>query len=501
MHGQEHCSLVGFINKLTIKRKSMSDHEFEKQVQQKMDELKLPPSDAVWQTVERKLHKEKRRRRMVLWLPLLLLGLTLAGYVILQNSANKTSPAGSVSRNSLTVKDNVPAVERDQSRPAPLVIQDRETYENSVSKEYRKDNKVATSSGYLKKNKQNQELLQAARGQLNGKKLTTGKRPIHNQAVEPSMLANYPLNNHEPIRENNITTLQGIDTEPYGKLLNINIIEVDKNPHEEKEVFSEQKNIAANNLIYPKKTIAHAGKNHWKWGIEVNAGLSKIIDGGFFNLLEKSTVADVASYSSQFPSTNPGGVATPSAIASGFGYSAGGFLEKQLSKKIDFSIGINYSRFNTEIHVGQEVDSPMVINNGSSAQANVSGFYREAGSKEYHNHYDYIVLPAELHVKIGRNVKVPLYWNAGLSISRFISTNSLHYDGTSRIYYKDDNLFNKTQIGISSGFSVKGMEKNKFPFVIGPSIQYNVTNLLKKQVHGNNHLLFVSLDMKLLLKN
>src|SRR5690349_15204419 len=78
----------------------MSDHEFEKKVQQKMDDLRLRPSDAVWAEVDRNLRRDKRRRRIVLWLPLMGILLTAGGYFIFTNPATpgkeslaKTAPA------------------------------------------------------------------------------------------------------------------------------------------------------------------------------------------------------------------------------------------------------------------------------------------------------------------------------------------------------------------------------------------------------------------------
>ena len=43
----------------------MSDHEFEKQVHQKLQELKLRPSDTVWMEVEKNIRQHKRRRRFL----------------------------------------------------------------------------------------------------------------------------------------------------------------------------------------------------------------------------------------------------------------------------------------------------------------------------------------------------------------------------------------------------------------------------------------------------
>src|SRR4051794_10883597 len=45
-------------------------NEFEKQVQQKLEELKLVPSEPVWEKVEMQIRKKKDRRRMIFWIPL-----------------------------------------------------------------------------------------------------------------------------------------------------------------------------------------------------------------------------------------------------------------------------------------------------------------------------------------------------------------------------------------------------------------------------------------------
>src|SRR5687768_9069285 len=55
----------------------MPENNFEKKVQQRMDELKLQPAATVWENVFEKIRKEKKRRRFILWFflfALLLLG-------------------------------------------------------------------------------------------------------------------------------------------------------------------------------------------------------------------------------------------------------------------------------------------------------------------------------------------------------------------------------------------------------------------------------------------
>ena len=64
----------------------MQENEFEKQVQQKMDELKLHPSNAVWQKIEVQIKKEKKRRWMLIFFPIILIGSLYGGYVLLNRN-------------------------------------------------------------------------------------------------------------------------------------------------------------------------------------------------------------------------------------------------------------------------------------------------------------------------------------------------------------------------------------------------------------------------------
>ncbi|RYG03382.1 MAG: hypothetical protein EOO02_08575, partial [Chitinophagaceae bacterium] len=73
----------------------MSDHDFEKRVKLKMDELRFRPSDAVWQGVERELRKDKPSRRGWLWIPAALLLLCAGGYYAVQQSGDRQHDAAS----------------------------------------------------------------------------------------------------------------------------------------------------------------------------------------------------------------------------------------------------------------------------------------------------------------------------------------------------------------------------------------------------------------------
>src|SRR5688572_22383461 len=71
----------------------MQENEFEKQVQQKMDDLKLDPSAFVWQKIEPQIKKEKSRRWIFILLPILLIGILYGGYLLLDNVDTQNSTA------------------------------------------------------------------------------------------------------------------------------------------------------------------------------------------------------------------------------------------------------------------------------------------------------------------------------------------------------------------------------------------------------------------------
>src|SRR4051812_42259036 len=58
----------------------MSDRDFEKQVRQKLDDLRLTPTSASWYKIEQGLRQGKRRRVPFLWIPLIVIAVGLAGY-------------------------------------------------------------------------------------------------------------------------------------------------------------------------------------------------------------------------------------------------------------------------------------------------------------------------------------------------------------------------------------------------------------------------------------
>src|SRR5687768_1136471 len=156
----------------------MSDHEFEKKVQQRMDDLKLRPSDAVWAEVEKNLRREKRRRRTLIWLPILGVLLTAGGYFIYSGTGKSND--GSLVNNQPTEKVVAPSVaDAKPSAPATepvsssTVKNNEPESKNSTPSEPKPsiDQPVAAEKNNTRVNKNDQSLTVTDRKQPRDKKL------------------------------------------------------------------------------------------------------------------------------------------------------------------------------------------------------------------------------------------------------------------------------------------------------------------------------------------
>ncbi|HMK26671.1 MAG TPA: hypothetical protein VK483_11645, partial [Chitinophagaceae bacterium] len=73
--------------------RTMRENDFEKNVQNRMDELQLYPSAEVWPEIERRIRKERKRRWFIFWFlfPALLTGAGATYFLTVANKKPVTS--------------------------------------------------------------------------------------------------------------------------------------------------------------------------------------------------------------------------------------------------------------------------------------------------------------------------------------------------------------------------------------------------------------------------
>ena len=602
----------------------MSDNKFEKQVQQKLDELKLPPSPGVWQGIEEAL-RGKKRRDFPLWLAaglLLVAGGTYFWYASVNDRPvsisgkekiifNKNTDKVEAGKENNTIKEEGKSFEKKEKSSVP------KEKNPALQQQFGKNEKLPLTSG------KSREAVGATSEKKKGI-VQEEKLPEHPQIISPEV--NFPakektgyvqgnnLNRKvnlltanqtaSSIREKNYagadlptaekeiffslpsTRLKGNEyvlpareiasstkekTSPPGKLsvtdqglpslkenfstdekpvfaaghnptvavpasLPDNNDEASTQLHEVSPAYGHipgesradsadiqmlsalslptnaaKKDDAAILTRAPQSAMnkTSAGKNKrpgkdWEYGITGGIGMSYINDGNGLSFT-KAMVEDVSMASNT--TTNslliPGptlALYAASTIKPALSYSLGVAVKKALSKRIALSAGLSYVQYNARTEVGNKVDASQVVNNGPTGYLRVETYYLNAQAHDYNNRYHFIYLPVGAHLKLNNGEKFPVYLNAGMAVSRLISSNSLHFDGTTGVYYRNNDLINKTQADISSGISVVLFNRHSTPLWVGPAFRYNLSSLLQKDVSGTKRLIYAGLDLKMFLK-
>lgn len=500
----------------------MSDHEFEKQVQARMGELKLRPSEAVWTHVERRIRRERRRRRLVLWIPLLLLMLGAGGYFVFTNqpaagpstTATHTTTPSANHQNTVTPDNN-----STQTTPGTETATDPSPVDKNKSTA-NKDN-----------NNDHQERSPITIKQQPGKNQLriTGQQPvflsdlpIKNKKDNPANIVEKDNNiadketgrqvavvEDPPVRDRSETTG---NVQPTDSAMAMQPASTDSATIKKAAVLPQNELPNTATAVLPPAKAKTKKSSNWQWGIQGNAGGSHIAKGGLFDILnsENKALEDLASNAYAFPSPIPIPVNKPSEIRTGKSWSIGGFIQKPLSKRFSLSTGVQYSYFSVHTQVGTLIANARTVNNALSVSQVVDRYYQGSTNQatpwggyrlmDYTNRYHFLEIPVTLHTQLNKGKRLPIILDLGVTASRLLTTTALHYDGTNDVYYKDNSFFNKTQLAITSTVNVALFHKKAHPVWIGPRINYQLTNLLKKEVSAGQHLWSFGVNAKFFLK-
>src|SRR5829696_8237083 len=113
-------------------------NSFEKQVQEKMDELQFVPTEPVWQNIEKQIRTKKDRRRLLLWLPFLFLFLG-GGIRWLSNDNNVTKSVAIIENKNADEKADGPqitaehqtTIEKKNATVTPIQSSESRVYVNT----------------------------------------------------------------------------------------------------------------------------------------------------------------------------------------------------------------------------------------------------------------------------------------------------------------------------------------------------------------------------------
>ena len=566
----------------------MSDHEFEKQVHQKLQELKLRPSDGVWMEVERNIRQGKSRRRfMWWWMAALFIGLTASGIVLYNHTAQTHSNTSAVAVTTTATRSNTKPTEtstnstntttREEKANTHSVFQNNKqeptgelpvvTPEVSNNKQpviTTTENSVTATTTLNKNKKPVQQPLVYNTGITNRvepistAKLTheKGSNQKKKAARETFLIAETPVQpryggaGSEPIE---IVETTQPEPNALNSTMPVRVNNLDSAIATNKAVTMPFKTVAQSMMAItgPEMGLSTAPiiRNKpilWHWGVVADAGYSRIAESKLFQLKgllgkDKYYAEDLSARSSATPSTSnntnnynssansqlvnwsayTAPVKKASPIQADKSFSLGVFVQRTVTPRLKLSLGLEYSYISMHTQVGQKVvapNNPIVVNMGTSQAALVKEYYKYPGSdtaqsisaaayaqgmtysQKYTYRFHYLEIPLTASWQINKGRKLPPFQlEGGVSMARLLSVDALHYEGIKGVYYKDNDLFNKTQFNFVAGLSVGLLQTSKHPLWIGPNLRYALNGLVNKEVSTGQYTWSAGISIKVLL--
>jgi hypothetical protein len=444
----------------------MEENKFEKQVEQKMVEFTVQPSEAVWQKIESRIEKKKPSRKFLIFF-LLFTGLLSAGIWYATREPKDTAKYNLTSSHIPIKNDSAKTIHDDESKStikSPIL---------TPGTGFNKTASVLKIRAYKQpgKNEKITAVTRAAtRVSINSQQANTSGETREFQSTVVNVQA-------PPGPAGNEASQQMLSkrlADDTASSVSSNVSKVTPNDSSKQSVSKLVTDTSIELKI--KSTAFSKSSNKWQTGFVFSMGISGV--GNNFPGLSNSAASLY---------TNGGGVVpgsfTQSATRAGFGFTIGIKEEKKISRKLSIVTGLNFTSLNTSNKVGTDSSRLSTID----AKSN------------YINHYNFIELPLSLKFDLSNNKNFPVYWQAGFTIGQFIGSNALQFNQVTGIYYQDNSIFNKTQLGLSTGLLTALGSKQKNPILFGPWVYYGASKIATEGMYNQKHFVFVSLRAEIKL--
>lgn len=481
-------------------------NEFEKQVQQKMEELKLVPSEPVWQKVEMQIRKKKDRRRLIFWIPLLAVLLGGGLWIGINQYSNNLSYSGNNNKNlnHQTPKENFGS-QPDQSntnktfdepKQKSVAVQPVKEAHSQTNAKTETISINSTSSRNTKK-QPTQKAVARTKNLITEQNKPSIKSDevvfTENQTGSPEIIADEIKGNKQQDQKSDLPGSTINNSSP------------DKRP--DSIVATERKDevdtlnrdsIKVDSTLIKKLPAKKYAASKWKLAFTVSSGVS---GSGRLNVFKGFLGENKSMDYLAAPNTGTGagnGIIyyPPSEVEKGFSFAAGAGVRKQLTKRIIFSTGLQYNYYSNSILVGARVARDTTFSSYSVREYfRNNNFGSTSALEPYRNQYHFLSIPFGLEWQLLK--KRPLNFYTGISVQYMVQTNGLIFDYSRQAYFHSKDAFNSVQFFSDLGLTYS-MRLKKTSIAVGPQLQYGITRLEKD--NPDNHLYMYGLKAQLQLK-
>jgi len=465
-----------------------------------MEGFSLAPSEPVWEKIERQIPQQTRRRRFIAFI-FLFTGLMVCGYFYY----NKWSGAAQELNHKPT---NLAAVTEEKNNTGEINGTKETIYTNTLTQQpfTLQQEKIIRTRDINTAQKNTSESVAATQknnplyitDELNTTEKQDHSLPVLVDTVSALYLQS-PVN--IDIETKNNFNEQTVLAE--GEILkavtgNYTIAESETTV---KQLEDTTKTIVLKDSLLTttaakKQTVKINIPKKWQFGISGFYGSSDVTESflGIGSSAEKS-----ADYTS---GGNTGGLnqynfnVSKQVKAKG-AFSLGLGFKKQLNRRSSFITGVQYTKLNTQIETGTRKDSSAVFeynNTSGSLVTRLENFYTTGSGSTYINSYHLLQIPLIFEQRINSSKNLIFNWNAGLSISRLLSSNALVFDYGNQAFYNNNELFRKTQVTMLAGLNMQFALSKKSTLNLGPQLEYSLQNLLHNKSYGSQH--FINYGVK-----
>lgn len=406
-------------------------HNFEKEVQQTLDDLRLTPSETSWNNIASRLpHKKKRRALVFLWSAILTImaGFTLWYIVERQPAAEQISGQA---------KPTATTAPEATSDAAQNILSNRQV--TNLNKKLNKLQKPAE----IRPQKQHQR--RKATGILSEPELEntshitpapTPPAPAEELAQMvfatplPSNPAAFPLEAPDLTAQPIVISSPGADWEVTKAL-----------------------------------TTDEKKQPGWTFELYAQPGLSFI---GKSSTSSDPVFSMPTNPPGQDPIYNNNRYSSPPEFGTGTSYSLGMLAGRRLNKGIWVSGGLSY----TNTIIPQQTRF-------------VSAFETVLRTNHFNNTFHFVSLPVYLQIA-SKIQELPARWELSAEFAQLVSADVLQYENDQ--YFKDNRSLNKQFLSLQAGYAIKVLQLSSGSLYAGPYYQYRTAALGRKGTFSGRHI-------------
>jgi hypothetical protein len=452
----------------------MHKQDFEKSVQQRLEELSFTPSQSVWDKVNADI-RPRKKRRIALWLLPVALVIGASGWWLLQQDGGGAS-------NDI---GKVPGVMQEATTSTQASIQaskQNATPQNPASQNIAGQTQI-TAVATPKPQQQiidynatgiSNKIFKAAKNKNQSKVYGNQQAVVvfpnadNESNVGSALQATEPettVKSLEDVAINNIAAQRSVGTVPLLQLDNIRgALPVKGAPQ-------------AVSLLQAATQKAGASRSAWQLGVTAQYGFANIKSG---SLIGGAASADFSS-ANPWPAQNGNGAAfrgpNPQTEKGAY-WAAGITLQRALARGLAVSTGLQYEHYSQRQAVGEAVSRSTLPSNTNAEALQGNTFYRDQSRGSYFNNtVQQISVPLLIQVQPIR--QVPLEVIAGVYTGYITAAKRLQYDTATRLYYAARPEVNRLQVAGVAALQYRVAEKGGWQLLAGPQVQYHFSRLNK----------------------